>query len=56
MWVEINKIYDYFQVEQKLQKQLAINMTVQGSKTSSQPNYDKNVSFVLEKYIEVWFQ
>ena len=31
MKVGINKIYNYFQQEQKLQKQLAINITVQGS-------------------------
>ena len=41
MKVGINRIYNYFPLEQKLQKQLAINITVQGSKTLSQPNCDK---------------
>ena len=53
MKVGINRIYNYFQPEQKLQKQLANNITVQGCKKLSQPNCDKNVSFVLKKYIEV---
>ena len=43
MKVGIDRIYNYFQPEQKLQKQLAINITVQGSKSLSQPNSDKKM-------------
>ena len=56
MLVGINRVYNYFPLEQKLQKRLVINIIVQGSKTSSQRNCDKKYFFVLEKYIELWFQ
>ena len=41
MKLGINRIYNYVQREQKLQKQLVINITVQESKTLSQQNCDK---------------